>query len=96
MPDRLVIDFAPLSAPLEAAAAILSAQDLALGPAARDLNAKSGGALLKAAEAADFKGKAKTAIELLAPSQLHIGRLLVMGAGQPHQKKMLYWDKLGV
>jgi leucyl aminopeptidase len=95
MPDRLVIDFAPLSAPLEAAAAILSAQDLALGPAARDLNANSGGALLKAAEAADFKGKAKTAIELLAPSQLHIGRLLVIGAGQPDQQRMLDWVKLG-
>jgi leucyl aminopeptidase len=95
MPDRLVIDFAPLSAPLEASAAVFSAQDLALGPAARDLNAKSGGAILKAAEAADFKGKVKTAIELLAPSQLDLGRLVVVGAGQPDQHKTLDWVKLG-
>lgn len=95
MPERLVIDFAPLSAPLEAVAAVLSAQDLALGPAARDLNARSGGALLKAAEAADFKGKVKSAIELLAPSRLDLGRLLVIGAGQPDQHKSLDWVKLG-
>jgi leucyl aminopeptidase len=95
MPDRVVIDFASLSAPFEAAAAVLSAQDLALGPTAGDLNARSGGALLKAAEAADFKGKAKTAIELLVPSQLHLGRLLLVGAGQPDQYKMLDWVNLG-
>jgi leucyl aminopeptidase len=95
MPDRLVIDFALLSAPLEAAAAVLSAQDRALAPAARDLDARSGGALLRAAEAADFKGKAKTAIELLAPSQLDLQRLLLIGAGQPSQYKTLDWLNLG-
>jgi leucyl aminopeptidase len=95
MPDRLVIDFAPLSAPLEAAAAVFSAQDLALGPTARDLDARSGGVLLRAAEASDFKGKVKTAIELLAPSQLDLGRLLLIGAGQPGQYKTLDWVHLG-
>ena len=40
---------------------------LALSPRAGELNTRSGGALLKAADAADFKGKTKSAIELLAP-----------------------------
>jgi leucyl aminopeptidase len=95
MPDRLVIDFAPLSAPLEAVAAVLSGHDLALAATARDLNAKSGGALLRAAEAADFKGKAKSAIELLAPAHLDLKRLLLIGAGQPDQYKALDWVYLG-
>ena len=95
MSDRLVIDFAALSAPPQAAMAVLAAQDLALGPTARNLNARSGGALVRAAEAADFRGKAKTAIELLVPSQLDLGRLLLIGAGQLDQYKTLDWVNLG-
>ncbi len=46
--------------------ALLAAEDLVLGSQARALNSKSDGAILRAAEAADFKGKAKTSIEILA------------------------------
>ena len=62
----LEISFAPLSADHHATTVILAANDLALGTSASSLNTKTGGAVLKAAEAADFKGKAKSSIELLA------------------------------
>jgi leucyl aminopeptidase len=87
MPDRLSIEFSPLSAPLQPAAAALCALDLALSPAVQELNSKSGGALLKAAEAAGFKGKAKAAIELLAPPGLDVRRLVLVGVGRPDQTK---------
>jgi leucyl aminopeptidase len=95
MPERLSIEFAPLSAPYQPVTVVLSAQDLAFGSRARELNSKTGGALLKAAEAAEFKGKAKTSIELLAPAGTNLRRLIAVGAGAPEQAKDLDWVNLG-
>jgi leucyl aminopeptidase len=95
MQDRVSIEFAPLAAPLQPVTVVLAGQDLAFGSRARDLNTKSGSALLKAAEAAEFKGKAKTSIELLAPAGLALKRLVVVGAGAPDQMKELDWVNLG-
>ncbi len=95
MPERLSIEFAPLSTPLRPAAAVLCALDLTLSPTVQEINDKSGGALLKAAEAASFKGKAKTSIELLAPPRLSLRRMVVIGAGRPSQMKETDWANLG-
>lgn len=95
MPDRLTVDFAPLNSPLETTTAVLAAQDLVFGPYVRDLHGKADGALLRAAEAADFKGKARTQIELLAPSGLKVTRLYVIGAGATAQAKDADWITLG-
>jgi len=95
MPDRLAIEFAPLKASLQPVAALLSAEDLVLGAQARALNGNTDGAILRAAEAADFKGKAKTSFEMLAPSGLDIRRLIVIGAGKPDQVKETDWVNLG-
>ena len=51
MSEPLEIVFAPLSQALEPVAAVLAADDLALGAQATQLNAKGGGAIMKAAEA---------------------------------------------
>ncbi len=83
MTDRLDVVFSPLAATAETVAVAFATEDLALGNKLQDLNARSAGAVLKAAEAGDFKGKAKSAIEILAPAKLDIQRLIVVGAGKP-------------
>ena len=95
MADRLEIQFATLAQALEPAAAVLAANDLVLGPVAASINSRAGGALLRAAEAASFKGKAKSTIELLGHTDLPCPRLLAIGAGTPSEAKDGDWLALG-
>ncbi len=81
MTDRPDIVFAPLGAEPEATCVAFAAEELALGSRLKELNTRSGGAVLKAAEAVDFKGKAKSAIEILAPPKIGAKRLVLVGAG---------------
>ena len=53
-----------------------------LGSTARGIDERSKGALSKAARAADFTGKAKTAIEILAPAGIDTQRLVLLGTGR--------------
>ena len=78
----LDITFARLDASPAATLAVFASQELALPPAVQSLNTKAQGVILKAAEAASFKGKQKTAIEILAPQKLDCHRLVVIGAGK--------------
>lgn len=82
MSDRLDISFAALNTDPEAVCVILAAEGLELGPKAKDIDNKSAGAVLKAAGAADFKGKLKSTLEVLAPSKTSIDRLCVIGLGK--------------
>jgi leucyl aminopeptidase len=82
MADPLDVQFLPLSATPEGTLVILAGQELALGPAARGFDERMKGALTRAARAADFTGKAKSSIEVLAPAGLDIPRLLLLGMGR--------------
>jgi len=82
MPDLLEVEFAPLSAPPAGALVALAGEELALGPAAHSLDERTKGALTRAARAADFTGKAKTAIELLAPPGIDAPRVVLAGMGR--------------
>jgi leucyl aminopeptidase len=82
MSDLLEIQFASLSAAPAGALVLLAGQELALAPTARGLDERMKGALSKAARAADFTGKAKTSIEILAPSGIDAQRVLLIGAGR--------------
>jgi leucyl aminopeptidase len=95
MTDLLQIDFAPLTAPTEPVVVALAGEDLAFGSVGRDLNTRSGNAIMKAAEAADFKGKAKSHVELLAPPKLDAARLFILGAGRTGDAGELDWINLG-
>jgi leucyl aminopeptidase len=87
MSDRLEIVFAPLTHPIEPAAVTLVGEDMATGTFAAGLDNRSGGAIMRAAEAAGFKGKARSAIEILGQAQLPASRLIVVGAGRPADMK---------
>ena len=81
MTSPLEIRFASLTAELSPTAVIFVGADMALAPTAADLDKKSGGQLVRAAEAAAFTGKAKQNIEILAAPKLECSRLLMIGVG---------------
>ena len=82
MTDRLDISFAALSSDPEGACVILAGDGLEFGPKAKEIDTKSAGGVAKAAAAADYKGKLKSTLEILAPAKTGIDRLIVAGTGK--------------
>jgi leucyl aminopeptidase len=95
MSTPLEIEFATLSGAPQSVTAVFVAHDLGLGATVQSLNTKAGGILLKAAEAAEFKGKAKTSFELLAPPKLDVARLVIVGTGKTPDKDDAEWASIG-
>ncbi len=87
MTNRPEIVFAPLSADPEPTCVVLAGDDVALGARARELDQRSGGAIAKAAEAAQFKGKKKSTAELLAPPRIGVSRLVLLGHRQARRSQ---------
>ena len=82
MTASLDIQFAPLSAAPAPTVVALAGEELALAPSVRALDERTRGGVMRAAKAAAFTGKARTAIEILAPAGLDAQRLIVAGAGR--------------
>jgi leucyl aminopeptidase len=82
MAAPLDIQFAPLSAPPGETLVVLAGEGLAFGPAARAIDERTKGALTKAARAAGFSGKAKTSIEIFAPTGVETQRIVIAGMGR--------------
>ena len=80
MPLSLDVQFASLDAALHPTAVILAGTDAKLGTTAAALDQRSGHALSNAIKAAEFKGKLKATIEVLAPAKLEANRVIVAGA----------------
>lgn len=95
MAAPLEITFAPLTAALESTTVVFAAAELALAESVAALNQKSGGIILKAADAASFKGKAKSSFEVLAPAKIDADRLIVAGAGKTADLSDTDWAMLG-
>jgi leucyl aminopeptidase len=87
MTTSLEIVFAPLNAEPEATCLLLVGEDMALGSRGKELDQRSGSALAKAAEAAQFKGKRKSTVELLAPPRIGVSRLVLLGTGKADLKE---------
>ena len=66
---------------------------LALGPQADTL--KTGKLIARAAKAADFKGKIRTILNILAPDIAGVERLIVIGLGPPADLTRDDWRRLG-
>jgi leucyl aminopeptidase len=82
MPASLEIEFVPLSAAPEPTLVVLAGEEMALAPSGRAIDERAKGGVERAARAAAFTGKARTAIEILAPAGLDVQRLIVAGAGR--------------
>ncbi|MFA5900085.1 MAG: leucyl aminopeptidase [Hyphomicrobium sp.] len=96
MTSRPEIDFQPLSADLEPTVVVLAGDDVALASRGREIDQRAGGALAKAAEAAQYKGRKKATIEVLAPPRLgSVNRILLLGTGKGSDFKENDWVLLG-
>lgn len=95
MSDRLDISFVTLATDPEAAAVVFAGEGVELGSKARDFDSKSAGAISKAAAAADYKGKLKSTLEILAPAKIGIDRLIVAGTGKGSTLSELQLIELG-
>jgi len=95
MTQRPDIRFVPLSAPLGASALLVVGADLSLGEIGERLDKQSSGSLRRAAGAADFTGKSKTSVEVLAPAGLEVKRVVLVGAGRTAENADLDWLKIG-
>ena len=95
MPAALEITFAPLTTGLEPTTLVFAGSELALGDSVKALNQRTGGLLLKAADASGFKGRPKTSFEVLAPAKLDADRLVVAGAGKVGDLTDADWALLG-
>jgi len=95
MTTSLEIVFAPLGAEPEATCLVLAGEDMALGGRGKELDQRSGGVIAKATEAAQFKGKRKSTVELLAPPRIGVSRLVLLGTGKATDLKENDWTLLG-
>lgn len=95
MTDLIDVKFAALDAKPGQTVVLLAGPDVALGTIGRQFNDKAQGKLVKAAAAADFKARARSTIEILAPDRLDVTRLVVIGIGTGSDLKELDWVGLG-
>ncbi|MCB1506575.1 MAG: leucyl aminopeptidase [Hyphomicrobiaceae bacterium] len=95
MTDRLEITFAALDKRLESVTGLIAAQGPELGATGQELDGKTDGLLMKAAEAADFKGRSKQSLEVLAPAGLSAKRIVIVGCGKVAEKTQNDWVLLG-
>ena len=91
--ERLTIEFADLAADLSPTTIVLAGDGMTMGKVATGLDKKSANAIDRAAKVAQFKGKSKATIELLAPRDIAPERLIVLGTGK--DKTEYEWTLLG-
>ncbi len=74
-------------------AVLLAAEGADPGPAAAEVDA--GGVLSRAVSVSEFKGKARAAIDILAPAGSKADRIVLVGLGDPAKPDPDSWARLG-
>ena len=96
MPDQTTITFAVPAMPDGGALVLFVGDDLALAEGARALLGDEAAATVaRAAKAEAFKGKARSALVLVAPAGLALDRLVVIGTGGAKERGAANWAQLG-
>ncbi|HHZ08929.1 MAG TPA: leucyl aminopeptidase [Rhizobiales bacterium] len=93
MPSRPTIRFARMTTPEKGTVVVLSAEDTALGAAARACDPAQ--VFDKAFKVAGFTGKSGTSLELVAPEGLGLDRLVAIGTGRESSLDEYAWMRLG-
>src|ERR1700722_9918208 len=94
MADGPTIGFAPFATPTSGVLVVFCDEALRLGPVTRRLIGAAG-ALVARAAAARCTGKSTSALDLVAPADLKVARLVVVGCGEPGDLKRRDFVKLG-
>jgi leucyl aminopeptidase len=79
------ISFTAATLPINGTAILPVAAGGKLGELGQKLNKKTGGALDRAMQAADFTGKSESSLTLLAPAKTRLERVILLGIGDPKE-----------
>ncbi|MBO6539105.1 MAG: leucyl aminopeptidase [Rhizobiaceae bacterium] len=93
MSKSVEITFTRSAKPSAGLAVLLAAEGAAPGPSAQAVD--PAGVLEKALKIADFKGKARSAVDVIAPAQSSADRIVVVGLGKPSEPDPDAWARLG-
>ena len=95
MSQRPEIRFVALDASTSPVVAALVGADLSMPPLLKGMDQKSGGAVTRAAKAAEFKGKAGSSVEILSPERLETTRLHLIGTARNEPTTDTDWMRVG-
>jgi len=95
MPQTLELAFDDLKAKLNDTAVVFAAADAKLGSWAKKLDKATDGQISRAIKAAEFKGKAKSALDVVGVHGCDAKRVLVIGVGNAEETKAADWVELG-
>jgi leucyl aminopeptidase len=93
MTDFANVTFTKPARKLSGTVVVFAGEDLVLGKAAAALGIAD--LLRQAAATAEFKGKPRTTLDLLAPRDTTLDRLMVIGVGKPAEIGQQDWLRLG-
>src|SRR6185437_7392714 len=95
MADGRTIGFAPFATPTAGVLVVFCDETLRLGPVTRRLLGAAASLVARAAAADRFKGKSTSVLDIVAPADLKVARLVVVGCGKPDDLKRRDFAKLG-
>jgi leucyl aminopeptidase len=95
MPSDLKLEFAPFATPDKGVLVVFCEEGLKFGSAARRVLAPTGDLVARAAAGERFKGKNGSALDIVAPAGLDVGRLIVVGVGKARELRAQDFVKLG-
>jgi leucyl aminopeptidase len=89
------IAFAKTGVPDEGVVVIFYVDGSALGADAQALDATTGGSITRAIGRAAFKGKLLSTLDILAPAESGLDRILIVGLGKPADIAAKDWVRIG-
>jgi leucyl aminopeptidase len=95
MADGPTVGFAPFATPTTGVLVVFCDDALKLGATTRRLLGPAAALVARAATADGFKGKNGSSLDLVAPADLNVARLVVLGCGKPGDMKRKDLVKLG-
>jgi leucyl aminopeptidase len=95
MADGPTVGFSSFSLPSSGVLVVFCDEALKLGSATRRLLGPAAALVARAAAADRFKGKSGSSLDLVAPADLKVARLVVVGCGKPADLKRRDFVKLG-
>ena len=87
--------FSEISLPKRGSLAVPVFAENTLSPIAEEVNDITDGVLLRAIETSRFTGKAGDMLEILAPQNMDVSRVILCGMGEPEDLKISDFENLG-
>ena len=95
MTDAVKVGFVPFSTTPRGVLVVFTDETMRFGTATRKILGAAADTVKRAATASAFKGKNATALDILAPAGLKVGRLIVVGTGKAGSLKEEDYIKIG-